>query len=211
MENGPVTVEDGAPKSKRSAVIWILIVLIVIGIGYWWDQKRQSQSFDIDVATIAARTYTPTTTIDNVIDLDTDPETSLSSPVLPYTDGKVTANILQHRKDGQWKWDPNKVHLYFSDIQQRGESVDGRTLRAELADQPVLNANALEYLFAHQDLIPKEWQGKDIFFWGTIYQMPDGEEYIGYLASLDDGTWLRQYYRINESWGDTFAAAIFDK
>lgn len=45
----------------------------------------------------------------------------------------------------------------------------------------MLNANVLEYLLAHPDLIPEEWKGKAVFFWGTIYRDSDGGLYVRYL------------------------------
>ena len=57
----------------------------------------------------------------------------------------------------------------------------GNKLRKELANKDVLNANVLDYLLAHPELIPEEWKGKLIFFWGTIYRDSDGRLYVRYL------------------------------
>ena len=54
----------------------------------------------------------------------------------------------------------------------------GNNLRQELDDQPTLNANVLDYLLAHPELIPEEWKGKAVFFWGTIYRRSDGGLYV---------------------------------
>ena len=95
-----------------------------------------------------------------VVDLDAD-------PYLP-DDWKVE----EHLKGGQFKWDATKVALYLSDGQKNGKHIEGDKLREELRGQSVYNANLLDYLLKSPHLIPEEWNGKCIFFWGTIYRVP---------------------------------------
>lgn len=97
-----------------------------------------------------------------VIDCDAD-------PFVPK-DWKVE----DHRPGGQFEWDPAKVKLYLSDEQRDGKTIQGHKLREDLKDKPVLNANVLEYLLENPMLIPDEWKGKYIFFWGTIYRNSGG-------------------------------------
>mgnify|MGYP001356901996 CR=1 FL=1 len=73
--------------------------------------------------------------------------------------------IVEHKKGGQFQWDLAKILLFLFDIQ----SIKGNELRKKLKGMLVLNANVLDYLLAHPELIPEEWKGKYIFFWGTIY------------------------------------------
>lgn len=81
--------------------------------------------------------------------------------------------VVEHRKHGQLQWDPSKIRLHLSKKQTDGKVI-GNKLRKELENQSVLNANVLDYLLAHPDLIPEEWKGKAVFFWGTIYRYSDG-------------------------------------
>ena len=81
--------------------------------------------------------------------------------------------VESHKNLGQLEWDPTKIRLWLSNGQQDG-SVEGNNLHKELASEPVLNANVLDYLLAHPKLIPEEWKGKAVFFWGTIYRRSDG-------------------------------------
>jgi len=81
--------------------------------------------------------------------------------------------VEEHKKGGLYKFDPSKISLYLSKKQKKG-SIGGNDLRKELTGQPVLNANVLDYLLAHPDLIPEEWKSKYIFFWGTIYRSSYG-------------------------------------
>ena len=78
-------------------------------------------------------------------------------------------SVEGHKKGGLFKFDPAKISLYLSKNQRKG-SISGHDLRKELVDKPVMDANVLDYLLAHPELIPEEWKGKYIFFWGTIYR-----------------------------------------
>ena len=84
-------------------------------------------------------------------------------------------SVQEHRKGGLFRWDPNRVELYLSERQRRGE-VRGDELRKELSGRRVLNANVLDFLLKNKQLIPKKWKKRSIFFWGTIYI--DSKRYI---------------------------------
>jgi hypothetical protein len=100
--------------------------------------------------------------IEHVIDCDAD-------PFVP--EGWA---VESHKKGGLFKWDATKVKLYLSKNQKGDKYVQGHKLREELENQPVLNANVLDYLLARPELIPEEWKGKYVFFWGTVYRYSDG-------------------------------------
>ncbi|MEK7576265.1 MAG: hypothetical protein AAB482_01085 [Patescibacteria group bacterium] len=108
------------------------------------------------------------TVIRHLIDCDADPFTPNGW------------KVEEHRKGGELTWDQTKVNLYLSSNQIGDRVIKGDKLRRELASEPVLNANVLDYLFAHPDLIPEEWkvdaEGRTryIFFWGTIYRDSGG-------------------------------------
>jgi hypothetical protein len=78
-------------------------------------------------------------------------------------------SVEEHKKGGMFKFNPEKISLYLSKKQKKG-SIGGYDLRKELSYKPVMNANVLDYLLAHPELIPEKWKGKYIFFWGTIYR-----------------------------------------
>ena len=88
--------------------------------------------------------------------------------------------VEKHKKSGMVKWTKDLVHLYLSEKQKSG-CIQGNELREELEGKPVLNANVLDFLLNHPHLIPEEWKGKAVFFWGTIYRSPDGDLYVRYL------------------------------
>lgn len=123
-------------------------------------------------------------TVKHVIDCD-------ANPYVP--DGW---KVESHKKGGQLEWDQDKIQLYLSEGQKLGKYVNGNQLRyvngnqlrKELENQPVLNANVLDWLLEHQELIPEEWKGKYIFFWGTIYRDSDGGLCVRCLC-FGGGSW----------------------
>lgn len=137
--------------------------------------------------------------IKHVIDLDADPH-------LP-NDWKVE----EHKKGGQLEWDPAKVKFHLSKNQTDGKSIEGNKLRKELANEPVFNANLLDYLLKNPLLIPDEWKKDEqgntryIFFWGTIYRGSVGGLCVRCLYWNGD-EWVWGYYWLDYGW-DAFDPA----
>lgn len=114
--------------------------------------------------------------------------------------------VEEHIKGGQFEWDPTKVDLYLSE-KQRGGSIEGNKLRQELRGRSVLNANVLDYLLAHPNLIPEEWKGKYVFFWGTIYRYSAGDSYVRYLC-FGGCRWHWSYGWLGSGWGGGSPTAL---
>jgi len=130
------------------------------------------------------------TVVEHVIDCD-------AQPFVP--DGW---SVEEHQKGGAYKWDKDaqKNALYLSKGQAGGKCIGGNKLRRELASQPVLNANAFDYLLANPHLIPEEWKDKCVFFWGTVYRRRDGRLCVRCLYWLGGG-WI---------WGSSWLDRGFD-
>lgn len=125
--------------------------------------------------------------------------------VLPYElDGW---KVVEYKRGGQLRYDPATISLYLSENQKNGKAIEGHKLRNELQDQPVLNANVLDYLLAHPELIPDSWKGKYIFFWGTVYRGRDGDLYVRCLCRVGDG-WDWGYGWLGGVWDDDVPAAV---
>jgi len=111
--------------------------------------------------------------IDHTIDCD-------AQPLIPDS-----LSVEKHQKGGAFKWDTDaqKDALYLSKGQAGSKYIEGNKLRRELTEKstPVLNACVLDYLLANPHLIPKEWKGKHVFFWGTVYRHQDGDLCVCYL------------------------------
>ena len=132
-------------------------------------------------------------TVKHVIDCDAD-------PYLP--DGW---KVEEHRKGGQVEFDLSKVTLYLVKDQQCGGVIEGNKLRKQLAKQPVFNANVLDYLLKNPALIPDEWKGKAIFFWGTVYRDSLGGLYVRYLL-WRGSSWGWSHYWLDNGWYDGYPA-----
>ena len=115
--------------------------------------------------------------------------------------------VVEHQKGGRFKLDPKKVKLYLSKHQKDGGVIRGENLRKELAGKPVLNANVLEYLLANKHLIPEEWKGKLVFFWGTIYRGPRGHLSVRYLR-WSGGEWYWYFYWLLNDWSSGGPAVL---
>ncbi len=99
--------------------------------------------------------------------------------------------VVEHKKGGQWKYDPAKLGLYLSQKQEDG-TIMGHDLRKELEGQPVMNANLLDFYLKNPLLIPSAWKSEAIFFWGTVYRNAAGSLYVRFL------------YRHGCRWDDNF-------
>ena len=122
--------------------------------------------------------------------------------------------LEEHKKGGQLIWDPSKIRLHLSDNQRDGKAIQGHKLREELANQFVLNINVMDYLLAHPELIPEEWKGQNVHFWGTIYHFRVLNRIFGdslYVYSLlFDGKRWRDFNRsLVCDWESHHPAAIF--
>lgn len=132
--------------------------------------------------------------LEHVIDLD----------AAPFCPSALT--VEEHQKGGTFRWDSAKVQLYLSKPQSKGKVIGGHDLRKDLAGKPVLNACLLDYLLKHPHLIPNEWKGKAIFFWGTIYRDSNGYLFVRYLC-WDDSQWQSDDGWLGHVWlGDGPAA-----
>lgn len=114
--------------------------------------------------------------------------------------------VEKHQKGGQFKWDTGQVALYLSKFQKNGV-IEGNKLRKELEGKPVLNACVLDYLLAHPHLIPEEWKGNAVFFWGTIYRDSDGNLFVRCLYWLG-GRWRWGNYWLDDDWDDNDPAVL---
>jgi hypothetical protein len=137
---------------------------------------------------------------DHVIDLNAD-------PFVPKG-----CTVEEHQKGGQFKWDATKMTLYLSKEQQDGKWIKGNKLREELrAHNPcnysAFNANLLDYLLKHQHLIPEDWKGKYVFFWGTVYRRPDGTPCVRCLY-CGGRVWLWDVDWLGGGWSDSGPAAV---
>lgn len=141
--------------------------------------------------------YAQIVTIKHIIDMDAD-------PYIPEG-----WKVESHKKQGQLEWDPANVQLYLSELQRGDKWITGDELSKELEAQPVFNANMLDYLLAHLELIPKEWKGRCVFFKGTIYYDFHGCLCFRYLYFCRSWHW--RYYWLGRGFGSNDPVAVAGK
>lgn len=114
--------------------------------------------------------------------------------------------VEEHRKGGILKALP-KIDLYLSEKQKTGY-IQGYDLQKELEGKTVFNSNLLFWFLKHPTLIPKEWDGKYVFFWGTIYRNPYGHRSVLCLYRRGGGSWGWGYYWLGSDWYDSDPSAV---
>lgn len=139
------------------------------------------------------------------IDLDAD-------PFIPegWSVAKDLKGELYHKKGGKWKYDPTKVGLYLSKRQYGSSVINGHDLRKELESQSVMNANLLDFYFKNTHLIPSEWKGKIIYFWGTIYRNNRGNLCVRTLYWRGD-QWCCDRDQLDCDWPSDCPAVVLIK
>lgn len=115
--------------------------------------------------------------------------------------------VVEHAPGGKIIWDSSKIDLRLEDGQKGGKCIEGNKLRKLLKSKRVLNANVLDYLLAHSELIPESWKGNAVFFWGTIYRNADGNQCVRYLY-WGDGRWYSHDDWLGRGWGSDSPAAL---
>ena len=103
-------------------------------------------------------------------------------------------------------FDPKKIEL-VNEVKDGETAITGTEYRARLEGKPVLNANVLDYLLKNLHLIPEDWKGKAIFFWGTIYRYSDGDLCVRYLC-WDGSGWGWNYRWLGNRWSSDDPAAL---
>ncbi len=91
------------------------------------------------------------------------------NPKLPFLELKKP-RIKYHKKEGIVQLDLSKAELYISEKQKTAAGASFSEVYEEVKDTNVWSASFLQYLLKYPKLIPETWKGKEIFFWGTIYQ-----------------------------------------
>ncbi len=137
----------------------------------------------------------PIATTKHVIDLDAD-------PFVP--DGW---KVVEHLKGGQFMFDPAKVTLHLDEAQKGGGVIVGNQLRLKLKGRPVYNANLCDFYLKNPHLIPEEWKGKVVFFWGTIYRSSYGDLCVRYLVWGGD-EWHWRFNWLDDHFSDDNPAAV---
>lgn len=115
-------------------------------------------------------------------------------------------SVESHKKHGMMVWNSNAIMLHL-EKEQNTSSLNGNKLRKRIEKLPALNANVLDYLLKHPDLIPESWKGKYVFFWGTIYRNSGGLLCVRCLR-WNGGKWRWRFYWLVFDWRSGHPAAL---
>ena len=119
-------------------------------------------------------------------------------------------SILSHKKHGKFSFSIEKITLYLPKGQRTNNCAQARKIYEEVYNLPVLNVNVLYCLLNHKYLIPEEWKGMDIFFWGTIFRAnKTGEDFVFYLF-WNGEKWEIDYYCLNNPLSGSFTLLFAD-
>lgn len=122
-----------------------------------------------------------------------------NTPLIPYEGWKVDYH------NGITNFDPQTLSLHLEPEQEK-KYIKGHILAERLKDK-ALNASVLDYLLENPKLIPDEWKGKWVYFWGTIYRNSGGDLYVRCL-DWDDGQWQSNYHWLDDGWNSGNPAAV---
>lgn len=107
--------------------------------------------------------------------------------------------VKEHSGSGQLVVNIAHIERYFPTVRNWSK------IQKEIARNKkiMLNANVLDFLLAHPELIPEEWKEQRILFGGTVYEM-DGRAVVRYLyfrGSTRKWDWF-QIAAVRENWTD---------
>jgi hypothetical protein len=126
--------------------------------------------------------------VSHLIDCDT-------APFLP---SNYCSAVKSHKKDGLFQFNADKISLDY--LREESGLTLKQIIQAEVLNK-FINANVLDYLLAHQELIPESWKKYDILFLGTIYISDvSGDELVRCLRWHSIAkTWTSDFHYLHEN------------
>lgn len=112
-----------------------------------------------------------------------------------------------HKHNDKLKWNPENLQLYVHENQIGSKGMMGHILFEGLWRKRILNANVLDYLLSHLEIIPESWKWKDIFFWGTLYNNEKGDLCVRQLLWRGD-RWDWSQKGVHEQWHKNSIAVL---
>ncbi len=129
----------------------------------------------------------------------------------PAAPGKLA--VVKHEPGGMFHWGKDAIAPLLTEGQERGVTVTGREVFAELRTHVLLNANVLDFLLGNQRFIPESLKAGPrgamlgLCFWGTLYKTASNRIVVRYLF-WSGNRWDSFYRCIDEVWMSEFYAAI---
>lgn len=151
--------------------------------------------------------------VKHILDLSADPFIPENWKLEPGNHLKGKKEVELVRQGDDLYLDGKKLTFFLSTEQVGGKRIQGHKLRKELGDSKILNANVLDYLLAHPELIPDSWKKDEngntrfIYFWGTIYSGSFGSPYVRCLC-WSGNRWGWGYGWLGDDWSSSGPAVL---
>jgi len=119
--------------------------------------------------------------------------------------------VVEHIKAGQLKFDSTKIILMTPKTEFNGV-IFGKPYQDQIKELSkrrkiiACNANLLDFYLANPLIIPDEWKGKSIVFWGTIYENWSGR-YVRCLV-WNGKRWVETWGCLDGWFGKKTPAAV---
>ena len=105
---------------------------------------------------------------------------------------------VESHKEPRGLWLAEKTVLKLYGRQKDGFSEYGHDIRKRVKNP--LNAVALDYLLSRPNKIPKSWEGKLVFFWGTIYRVPPPQQVSDSATVISGQLYVRCILKSGGQW-----------
>jgi hypothetical protein len=147
-------------------------------------------------------------------------------PFLPpgFVDGRFPEDDMRipmkgpttlEKRNGKLFVNDREVSIYLSANQRAGRVIRREKLWQELRHRETIDSCIMDTLLEHPYLIPEDWDGKHIYFWGTILHDEDrgsathGDFCVRYMFRDVGGRWKWSYGWFNYDAGRIHPAAYF--
>jgi hypothetical protein len=101
--------------------------------------------------------------------------------------------LIEHNGGEAFVWDPARIELFHptcKPVKREEKHPELGQVEEELRGKPVCNANVMDYLLRYPRLVPDEWKGYRVFFFGTKYRFGQWRN-VRYLS----------WHGVNWEWG----------
>ncbi|MFA7364975.1 MAG: hypothetical protein WCZ12_01280 [Patescibacteria group bacterium] len=132
----------------------------------------------------------------------------LQGEKLPFIPSGLSS-ISSHNIDKGLSFNFSKMELYSSELQKNpitNKAFGGRIINSEIIrkGKKMYNASFLDFIFANPEIFPKKMYEKYIFFAGTIYLDPYGNECVRCLYFDEIGIPSHNYFWLDFPFSENY-------
>jgi hypothetical protein len=139
-----------------------------------------------------------------------------AEPALPFDGAKRTKHLKQGKVRVEYRLDEDELYVngkkvvrWLSKEQLSGEVIEGTILQLEADKNDPLNATLADWLCENQTFVPKKWQGRVWYFWGSEWSGSGSNRYVCCLIWCVT-FWQRLYSGLGSDWDDRGPSASLE-